>query len=163
MMYELGTSDVLSSGAGVAMSLNRGGHFTPVLIATGSNGVQQTEAAKRAAPPRKAPTLHPVAMWGCLFPIIWAVVAFGVGAILLVGLALMAAGGGSEMKPEVALTIVALGALLSCALVTAFVLSLVKKWNAWNTKEWPGRYARWGKTWGCLMCGEMFTFDASKP
>ena len=66
VVYEGGLSNIRTQSTGVGVGMGRGG-LGSALMSTSTRGTAQTEASKRAAPPRKKPVFGPLLALFLLF------------------------------------------------------------------------------------------------
>lgn len=123
----------------------------PVLGRSSTSGVQQTELARKTAPPgqRKIYGVGALVLTLLLSPIIavlpWMIVTF-LSALIL----------GTDIAERLSPWIMG----LSIAMVVAGAIGMYsegKKHRAWNETEYPHLHQEWSRKWLCLRCGEAFS------
>lgn len=155
-LHEGGTSHVSSSSSHVAVAFTGGGRLTPVLGGSSTSGIQQTEIAKKTAPPEERSVFGMGCFLGSLLVVgpILALIAAYLGAV--VGFVIFGERGGAALGPLVLLT--AFG---------AYALACWKAWQKgkadkrWNAETLPRLREEWSRKWLCMRCGEPFMPDAT--
>lgn len=129
LLFESGTQRIQASSLHLA-----GGIFAPDVATTTTTGTQQSQLARRLAPPTARPTVTPI------------IVSIFVGPIL--GFALEFAAGPDAMA----------GYLWLVPAAVCFAIgALVGIKNArWNTNELPDLHDKWSRQCLCQRCGYLF-------
>ena len=148
-IHESGVSRTQSSSTHTAVAYGGGG-FIPVLGSSSTTGVQQTELARKTAPPDRRFEYgvgHLLLGWLVSFVLAFIVWLGGDFALSLAGLK----EAGDPLPSSVMWVCFGLIAILP---LIAYVNGRESK--EWNRTEHPKLHQEWRNRWLCLRCGESF-------
>ncbi len=144
-IYEAGTATIQTGSTHLGVGLTGDG-FVPVLGSSSTSGVQQSELAKRAAPPGKKGI-------GCgeIGAVLVAPPLLGLLAVFLCFVI-----GWDSAADWVCPGVSGIGFVL---LLTGLVVA-GREAARYNATEWPSLQSKWERSWYCHRCAQMFTVDA---
>jgi len=139
LIYESGTSDISATSHGTTIGYSSGGGLYTGSTTTQTVGESRTRAAQKASPPEKRPyrTAIVIAIIGLLLVHYnrpgwdweyWYMIFWG-GAKRLLYLGLI---------------------------IIGVAVWLAYKAFKYNSREWPGKYQNWNRSWHCNRCGEIY-------
>lgn len=144
-IFEAGTATIQTGSTHLGVGLSGDG-LVPVLGSSSTSGVQQSELAKRAAPPAKKGI-------GCgeIGAVLVAPPLLGLLAVFLC----FVVGWDSAADwvcPGVS-------GIMFVLLLTGLVLA-GREAARYNATEWPPLQSKWERSWYCHRCAEVFVLDA---